>query len=84
MGLKIKKTETDGTNVSYRPFTMDFSIIWHLLAFFISWATNKSVGWAIFHTIFGFLYIIWWAITGENANEAGIKEIYQYWKTIFN
>ena len=84
MGLQFKKNTQGKRTVVYRPLAFDFSIIWKLLAFAISWATNKSVGWAIWHTMCGGLYIIYWAITGDNANEAGVTEIINYWKGVFS
>lgn len=27
---------------------------------YLSWITNESVGWAILHYIFGWLYILYW------------------------
>lgn len=83
MGLKFKTHTTGKRTVIYRPITLDFSMIWQIIAFLISWATYKSVGWAIVHTIFGLWYIVYWAITGENATEVGVNEIINYWKSVF-
>ena len=32
------------------------------LAIAISWSTNKSIGWAILHGIFSWIYVIYFAI----------------------
>ncbi len=34
------------------------------LAMTISWSVNHSIGWAIVHGIFNWLYVIAWAIFG--------------------
>jgi hypothetical protein len=82
--FKIKKNEDGGTSYNFRPYSIDLSLLWTIIAIAISWATNKSIGWAIFHSMCGIIYIIYWALTGDNANEAGIHEIFNYWKTLFS
>lgn len=82
--MRIKRNiNGNKKSISIRPVTFDFSIIIQIIAFLISFATNKSIGWAIVHFIFGLWYIIYWIITGDNANEEGMQEIINYWKTVF-
>ena len=33
-----------------------------ILAVVLSWSTNHSILWAIIHFIFGWLYVIYWAV----------------------
>jgi hypothetical protein len=43
-----------------------------VLAITISWSLNKSIFWAIFHGICGWLYVIYYAIgnpNNDNLNE---------------
>lgn len=42
-------------------------VIWTLgsiLAVTISWSVNKSILWAILHAVFGWAYVIYFAVTG--------------------
>jgi len=82
--FKIHKDDDGGTSYNFRPISFDLSLIWTIMAVAISWATNKSIGWAIFHGLCGIIYIIYWAITGDNATELGMTEIFNYWKTLFS
>lgn len=36
--------------------------IGNILAVIISWTTNHSILWAILHGIFGWFYVIYWAL----------------------
>jgi hypothetical protein len=38
------------------------SCSWGFVAVIMSWAVNKSVGWAIFHFFVGFFYVPYWLI----------------------
>jgi len=81
MGLR-RNIQADGTtNYNYRFLSFDLGLIWQIVAIMISWATHKSIGWAIIHGLFSGLYILYWAITGQNANEAGLTEMVEYYKT---
>lgn len=42
--------------VKYRGFLPGY------IAMLLSWSVNKSVGWAILHTMFGPPYILYWLI----------------------
>lgn len=33
-----------------------------IIAVVLSWMTWKSIGWAIIHGLFGWLYVFWWLI----------------------
>ena len=35
-----------------------------LLAVVLSWSANHSIGWAIVHAFFGWLYVIYYALGG--------------------
>ena len=37
------------------------------LAMVISWSLYKSIGWAIVHGLFGWGYVIYYAITGDRT-----------------
>lgn len=85
MGLKIKKDSTTGKiDVNFKFIELSPGLIFNILAILVSWATNKSIGWVIIHYLFGALYLIYWAITGDNATEEGVKEIINYYKNLFN
>lgn len=34
-----------------------------VLAIVLSWSRNQSILWAIFHGIFSWLYVLWFALT---------------------
>lgn len=87
MAFRFRKNKDLKGKTKYKfvfvPIAFDFSILWQILALLISWGTYKSVGWAFIHTIFGIWYVIYWILTGSNANEEGIIELINYWKNIF-
>ena len=39
------------------------------IAVVASWSRNKSVLWAILHAIFGWIYVIYFVITGGSENK---------------
>ena len=45
-------------NITYKPGIS----IGSLLAAFISWSINKSVGWALVHAFFGWLYVFYYLV----------------------
>ena len=36
-----------------------------IVACIASWTTNHSIGWLIVHGFFGWLYVIYWFLTGQ-------------------
>lgn len=55
-----------------------FTIIINIFAVMVSWYFNKSVLWAIFHWIFGLLYLIYSLLIGRFA-DGGFMEIINYY-----
>jgi hypothetical protein len=60
--------------VVQKVYTNPFSIIVSVLAVMVSWYFNKSIGWAIFHYIFGWIYMIYSLLIGRFA-DGGFMEI---------
>lgn len=50
------------------------AVVINIFAVMVSWFFNKSVGWAIFHYIFGFWYLIYSMLSGRFA-DGGFMEI---------
>lgn len=64
--------------VTKSPFDGLLGFIIRLIAVLVSWFFNKSIGWAIFHFIFGFLYLIYKLITGAFKDGKFIEIIQSY------
>jgi hypothetical protein len=60
--------------VVQKVYTNPFSIIVSVLAVMVSWYFNKSIGWAIFHYMFGWIYMIYSLLIGRFA-DGGFMEI---------
>lgn len=46
-----------------------FAIFGTILAITISWSFNRSLFWAIIHGLFGWLYVIYYAIGNPNNDD---------------
>lgn len=53
-----------------------FAVILNVLSMMVSWHFNKSVGWAIFHYIFGFWNLVYNLLSYRFA-DGGFMEIIQ-------
>jgi len=51
-----------------------FNIVSGVLAVMVSWYFNKSILWAIFHYIFGWIYLLYSLLIGRFA-DGGFMEI---------
>jgi hypothetical protein len=60
--------------VVQRVYTNPLSIIVSILAVMVSWYFNKSILWAIFHYMFGWIYMIYSLLIGRFA-DGGFMEI---------
>ena len=54
---------------------MDWRLVFRIAAVFVSWYSNYSIGWAILHYFFGWIYLAYVALSGEFAN-GGFEEIF--------
>jgi len=62
------------TTVVQKVYSNPFSIIVSILAVMVSWYFNKSILWAIFHYMFGWIYMIYCLLIGRFA-DGGFMEI---------
>lgn len=57
---------------------MDWRLVFRVIALLVSWYMNHSIGWAILHYFFGWLYLVYIILTGGFA-DGGLSEIIKYY-----
>jgi hypothetical protein len=67
-----------GKNKVVTVYKNPFTIIASIFAVMCSWYFNQSVLWAIFHFIFGWLYLLYCLILGRFA-DGGFMEIINHY-----
>lgn len=70
-----KKTEYKYT---FHLFPMDWRLLFRVVAVMISWYFNKSIGWAVLHYIFGWMYVLYVLLTGGFA-DGNLGEIIRHY-----
>jgi hypothetical protein len=83
--IRFRKNELGKTNISINPIPrFNISLIFQIVAVLSSWALHESVLRSLIAFLFGFLYLIAWAIFGDSATKEGIDFIINYYRTSFN
>ena len=62
---------------------MNIAFIFQIIAVLSSWALHESIIRSIFAYIFGFIYLLCWAIFGDSATKEGMEFIIEYYKSMF-
>ncbi|OMP32353.1 hypothetical protein [Mangrovimonas sp. DI 80] len=63
ISLECFSQQTGSNNIPGIAIRTGVGILGTILAIVVSWERNKSILWAIFHGIFGWFYVIYFAIT---------------------
>lgn len=80
------KTDSEGkrtVNINLIP-KLNFALIFQIAAMLSSWALHESIIRSLLAFIFGFWYLLAWAIWGDSATGDGIRYIIEYWTNLFS
>jgi|TARA_R110000851_G_scaffold47424_2_gene115178 hypothetical protein len=70
----MSKVKTGSTVIVKHYFKSPIFLAINILSVMVSWYFNKSVLWAIFHYVFGLMYLIYSMLIGRFA-DGGFMEI---------